>query len=419
MFLQADEKMNGNRTGGTRFRNEDEGGKAERLGNATRAPIFMAALGIAGVLLAGHGLWADAALAGALLIAGWALSRWVGGQLRVELHGLQAQVEASTRADVHTKDEHLRHRLQQLGDRAAAVWIQHIEAARSQMEAAIVSLTRQFSGIVKRLDNTVLAASHGSRHQEDQGAHTLAVLSLSEKKLMGMIRELNSTLSDKSALLEESRSLVRLNEELKHMAADVASIADQTNLLALNAAIEAARAGDAGRGFAVVAGEVRTLSNRSGETGKRISEKVEIISRAIESSCHSVEQSAQRDAESIALSEASIEAVLAEFRGLAENLARSTQELRRESEAIRGDIAGALVELQFQDRVEQLLAHVESNIRVLHDQLTRMDIDFEIFDVEHLLASLETSYTTAEERHRHGGGPAPATESDTSEITFF
>jgi methyl-accepting chemotaxis protein len=225
-------------------------------------------------------------------------------------------------------------------------------------------------------------------------------------------------------MLEKIRSLEQFIADLKGMAAEVAQIAAQTNLLAINASIEAARAGEMGRGFAVVAREVRMLSNMSGETGKRIAERVNLISEAIVQTSNAAGESMVNDAASMAASEAAIASVLADFKTVTDALVRSSNLLKEESIGIKSEVGEALVQLQFQDRVSQIMSHVKHNIERLPDFLQRNLQEFESdgmlrpLDSRELLAELASTYAMAEERAVHGGQQV-AQKQSSEEITFF
>jgi methyl-accepting chemotaxis protein len=207
------------------------------------------------------------------------------------------------------------------------------------------------------------------------------------------------------------------------MATDVARIAQQTNLLALNAAIEAARAGELGRGFAVVAKEFRMLSTQSGNTGKRIAEKVGVISTAIIDTCSIVRESVKQEDGSMLTAETTIAAVLADFKTIIDALLRSSTLLKDESIDIKSEIGEALVQLQFQDRVSQIMNHVKDNIERLpeflqqhHEQYVRAGV-LAPLDSQALLGALKKTYVMADQHVIHTGGKV--VQKNDSEITFF
>jgi len=350
-------------------------------------------------------------------LAGWQWHGWLfaaallaGGTFAV----MRAPAGTGNRA---TADDYLASR-HAFGADVADVWTSHIDASRDQMETAVVALVERFSGIVTRLGLALDASSTGRN-----GAGIVDAFAASEQELRSLLDMLAGAAASKQQMLARIEGLQEVTAHLQQMAADVASIAWQTNLLALNAAIEAARAGEAGRGFAVVATEVRMLSNRSADAGKHIAAQVGRISVAIDATCRAAGESMREETVAVQASEQKIGNVLGSLRGVTDALVQSSDLLQRESTGIQAEVAEALVQLQFQDRVSQILAHVRQNIARLPGWLDEQAPDATAdalppLDARGLLAELESTYAMAEERqlHKSSGKPAPQ---QAEEITFF
>ncbi|WP_135007402.1 methyl-accepting chemotaxis protein [Pseudomonas syringae] len=214
--------------------------------------------------------------------------------------------------------------------------------------------------------------------------------------------------------------LAQQSQQIEVVLEVIHGIAEQTNLLALNAAIEAARAGETGRGFAVVADAVRSLSSKSSETGQQMSAKVDIINNAITQLVQAASSGADQDSHSVAASEQSIQNVLERFQSITGRLAESADLLKQESYGIRDEMTEVLVNLQFQDRVSQILAHVRDNIDSLHAHLlqaSQSPDEAVAIDARQWLARMESTYATDEQRRTHRG--ESAAQQDSQEITFF
>jgi len=383
------------------------------LNSKILVPFGLAAAGAVGTVVAGWSAWGWYTLIWAALLL--AAAAWL---TRDSGFGAGA---AGAVGDSPMIDNYLASR-ERFGDAVLPVWCRHIENSRTQMEEAVSDLASRFSNIVDKLDN----ALHVSGGSNQSGNSMTEVFAHSETQLGSVVTSMKSAMSSKHAMLAQIKDLERFTRELRGMAEGVASIAAQTNLLALNAAIEAARAGPAGAGFAVVATEVRMLSMRSAETGKEITNRVGLISSAILAASQAAEQSSDAEDKSMQSAEGMIEAVLNEFRQMTDALVQSSELLKQESIGIQGEVGEALVQLQFQDRVSQVMAHVRENMERLPALLRENRAAYEAsgvleaLDPELLLRELQKTYAMAEEHAVHSGArlAAPAA-AEADEITFF
>ncbi len=285
-------------------------------------------------------------------------------------------------------------------------WEQNLGQVRSLLQTNIDQLFGRFSGLTQRLDQTL-----SSSDEVIGGGGVTNSLRQAHARLDQVVEAFHGANGRKRELLGTIGHLNAYASELQAMSKRVQDIASQTNLLALNAAIEAARAGEYGRGFSVVADEVRKLSTLSAETGQRMVEKVGEINQAIRSTVTAADElSSSEEANLRYLDEVAGEVM----QGLSANLQELTltsDQLQQDARMVQGDIREIIVGLQFQDRSDQMLDHLQLDLQRLLQALRNQDGS--LAQPQRWLDELRQQFTTDEERH---GAKSRATQND---VTFF
>jgi methyl-accepting chemotaxis protein len=317
-------------------------------------------------------------------------------------------------AEARAADAHLAS-VTRLAGEIVPVWSAQIDSSRTQMETAINELTEQFAGIVENLD-TVLTSSTGALEDGHGGT-----FDRSRARLGEVVGTLDEALATKRQTVTELHNLQTLNKELRQMSGEVSAIASQTNLLALNASIEAARIGEAGAAFGVVADEVRQLAEHSLGTSDRMAEKVGRAGSTISGILGHAEETAEREDRAVAGANAEVQAVLDDLQALVTGFRDSSADLERAAVGIRSEVSQSLTNLQFQDRVGQVLEHLRDSVTRFAEMTAeageRALADAPPIDPEEALAAISASYTMAEEHQAHTSGSAAGVKA--SEITFF
>lgn len=313
--------------------------------------------------------------------------------------------------------------LDSLCQKVLPIWSTQIEMAREHTEESVANLAQRFDVLSQRLDAAV-AASQNTMGSHDSHGGIVALLKKSQHELGTITEALSASLEEKGKMLRAIAALSAFTEQLSKMASEVSNIANQTNLLALNAAIQSARAGEAGHGFSVVADEVRKLAHSSGDIGRKMTETVDSVNVAIDDTLTISHKFARQDKTTLDNSQHIIASVLTHFTRATAELTDSAEQLRNENNAINNEISDVFVDLQFQDRVSQILTLVCADLNKLEQHLNELNNEesggelLGSINVEQWLEELTTTYTMKEQLAAHESAD---TSIDTNQpaITFF
>ena len=300
------------------------------------------------------------------------------------------------------------------------VWSRQVAASARLGRESVDTLTATFVGIESQL-REAMAATGRAAQSCDGDAGMTATIEAASARLQQVLGRIEDAVDRNQALLGAIDGAVDASRSLGDIAASVERIAQMTAMLSINARIEAARAGEAGRGFAVVADEVRKLAGLARSDAQEIIGRVARIDGVVARVAEAARTLRDHNHELIVECRREVGQVLGELGATLAGLAGASRELVDVGRRTQASLSDALLSLQFQDRVEQRMSHVQQNLdaaaHAVHGSWPEPE------RVQALEAALNASYTMPEEGRAHRGEPEPAHASgdDTraGELTFF
>ncbi|MBN2651866.1 MAG: hypothetical protein JXR63_05735 [Spirochaetales bacterium] len=158
--------------------------------------------------------------------------------------------------------------------------------------------------------------------------------------------------------------------DIKDYSENISDIADKSGLLAINASIEATRAGAAGKGFFVIANEMQELSKISKSTSEKIYEMMEEIAKMIDFSYENQRASISNVVNHLDNSKAVLERVSDSLTVKIEGMDHEIDDARDISREMKEILDLALMKMQMQDPITQMMAHSQLLIDEINKKIT-------------------------------------------------
>jgi methyl-accepting chemotaxis protein len=285
--------------------------------------------------------------------------------------------------DAHSAEERaLMEEFRDLLREAAGQFSAQFDAARGEiarvqslLSGAIDDLTKSFQGMHAKTEeqrNLTLSVTAGSGDGEVEVKFDEFVRDTSNV----MQQVVDSVIGNSKLgmeLVELTDKIAKHAHDVQGILSEIGAIAKQTNLLALNAAIEAARAGEAGRGFAVVADEVRDLSARTTQFSQQINILMQGMQVSVKQTESAIQGMASQDMTFALESKQQVENIIRTMEQQNTSRIKAIGALGGSAAAVEALVGKAIVALQFQDLVSQLLGHIARRVDALDDVMRQLN----------------------------------------------
>ena len=256
-----------------------------------------------------------------------------------------------------------------------------IGTATSRLTGNIKGLDEHSVGQMEMLRQLVenLVSSAQGEEQKEQVAGIQHMARNTEKiidELVGFMMEVHDSGQDTARSFSKMEELM---ESVVNILNNVNEISKQTDLLALNAAIEAARAGEAGRGFAVVADEVRKLAHKSNQFSSQIRGLLADIEVFMARVGSSIKKVSSMDMSVAGRSKDNIRDMWNEMESLNAAAASQSIHISDVSQQVHSLVLDAIISLQFDDIVSQLLVQIQKRSEMLEQYVQSLhDVESDI-----------------------------------------
>jgi methyl-accepting chemotaxis protein len=246
-----------------------------------------------------------------------------------------------------------------------------LEQTAVQIEQAVVDTCMNFHGMAARAQDSVAraTAAMGACDAGENGQSLDALMATARETLEHLLQrsQRSAELSaEAAARVEEAEQAMR---RIVETTTRVDAIAFGIKLLALNAKIEAVHVGQQGAGFGVVADEIARHAHDSTQIAEGIRSTVQELMVGIHKTRATLSELASTDMREVEISRREVQAALAALTSTNAQMHASVAQAADSSRALAQDIAKAITALQFQDRVNQRLAHVVAAIGGVHAAL--------------------------------------------------